>query len=121
MAGMVNSVLDLVGNTPMVAMDPAWSQVIRQEVPGHHSIHGIGADFVPPLLDMDIIDQIIAVTDTEASQMTRRLGAEEGFLVGISSGANVVAALRLARDMESQKAVVTVLPDRGDRYADLPV
>jgi hypothetical protein len=73
-------------------MEPAWSQVIGRGLPGHHS---------------KIWDR-------------RRLGAEERLLVGISFGANVVTALRLACEMGSQKAVVTVLPDRGDRYAELP-
>ena len=105
----------------IVAVEPAGSQVLGRGVAGHHSIPGIGANFVPPLLNRDIIDQVVAVTDAEASRMTLRLAQEEGLLVGLSSGANVEAALRVAQGLGPGKAVVTILPDRGERYTDLPV
>jgi cysteine synthase A len=84
-------------------------------------IPGIGADFVPPLLDLDLLDGVTQVTDEEAGQMCLRLAREEGLLVGISSGANVSAALVIARELGQGRSVVTVLPDTGERYVDLPL
>ena len=105
----------------VVAVEPATSRVLSRGVAGTHSIPGIGPDFVPPLLNRSVIDEIISVTDDEANQAALRLACEEGVQAGISSGANVVAALRVAQSLGSRKTVVTVLPDRGDRYIDFPL
>ena len=105
----------------IVAVEPAGSPVLSDGASGRHMIPGIGADFVPPLLDRAVISEIVAVTDEEASQMSRRLAREEGLLVGISSGANVFAAARVAKSLGPGKRVVTVLPDTGERYLDFPV
>jgi cysteine synthase A len=84
-------------------------------------IPGIGADFAAPLYEAEIADSIIGVTDGDANQIALRLAREEGLMVGISSGANVFAALQVARDLGAGKTVVTVLPDTGERYLDFPL
>ena len=105
----------------IVAVEPAGSQVLAGGTPGLHSIAGIGADFVPPLLDRNLIDEIVPVADDEAGQMTLRLAREEGLLVGTSSGANVVASLAIARRLGQGKTVITMIPDTGERYLAFPM
>ena len=105
----------------IVAVEPATSQVIANGNAGPHAIPGIGADFVPPLLNSEIIDEIEHVTDEEASQMSLRLTGEEGLLVGISSGANVVASLRIAKRLGEGKTVISILADTGERYLGFPM
>ncbi len=99
-----------------VAVEPASSAVLSGAAPGPHKIQGIGAGFVPKVLDTDLIDEIIAVTDEDAYEMTRKLSTEEGILAGISSGAAVWAAQKIAKDLGPGKLVVTILPDTGERY-----
>ena len=105
----------------IVAVEPANSQLLAGRKAGLHAIPGIGADFSPPLLNHEIIDEIVSVTDEEAAQMSLRLAREEGLLVGISSGANVVASLGIAERLGEGMTVVTVLPDTGERYLGFPL
>jgi cysteine synthase A len=100
----------------VVAVEPARSQVLAGRRAGIHGIDGIGASFVPGVLDREIYDDLIAIGDAEAMEMMLRLTREEGLLVGVSSGANVVAALRVARRLGEGKTVVTMLCDTGERY-----
>jgi len=102
--------------TLIIAVEPAGSPVLSGGKPGPHKIQGIGAGFVPKVLNRAVIDRIEMVTDDDAYRMAKRLAREEALLVGISSGANVVAALRVAEQLGPGKTVITVLPDRGDRY-----
>ncbi len=106
-----------------IAVEPAESPIISQRLagetltPGPHLIQGIGANFIPAVLDLDVLDAVEHVSGEEAISVARRLAAEEGLLVGISSGANVVAALRIAARAEmAGKLVVTVAPSTGERY-----
>ena len=105
----------------VVAVEPASSPILSGGQPGRHMIPGIGPDFVPPLLDGAIIDSVTRVSDSQANDMALRLAREEGLLAGISSGANVVAAIQVAEDLGPGKTVVTLLADTGERYLDFPI
>jgi cysteine synthase len=104
----------------VVAVEPASSPVLSGGSPGPHKIQGIGAGFVPEVLDRSVIDEVIAVDDEDALETARLLAQKEGILSGISAGANVRAALDVARRPELEgKRVVTVIPDSGERYMSL--
>ena len=101
----------------VVAVEPASSPVLSQGTAGAHKIQGIGAGFVPDVLDTTVYDEIIAVKNEDAFAAGRRVGRAEGVLVGISSGAAVWAAVELAKRPENKgKTIVALLPDTGDRY-----
>ena len=109
-------------NVQVVAVEPESSAVLSTGVPGAHKIQGIGAGFVPDVLDTKIYDEIITVSNDDAFETGRLIGKNEGVLVGISSGAAVYAALQLAKRSENEgKTIVVLLPDTGDRYLSTPL
>ncbi|MDE6841150.1 MAG: cysteine synthase A, partial [Oscillospiraceae bacterium] len=106
----------------VVAVEPASSPVLSGGSAGKHGIQGIGAGFVPQVLDPAVYDEIIAVRDEDAFAMGKKMGQQEGVLVGISSGAAVWAAVQLAKRLENAgKTIVTLLPDTGERYLSTPM
>jgi len=100
----------------IVAVEPKGSSVLSGGAPGPHMIQGIGAGFVPQVLNRAVIDEIMTVTDEQAYEASKRLAKEEGLFVGISSGAACWAALKVARELGAGKTVAVVLPDTGERY-----
>ena len=106
----------------VVAVEPSDSPVLSKGTPGSHKIQGIGAGFVPDVLDTKIYDEIITVENEAAFETGRKVGRSEGVLVGISSGAAVWAAIELAKRPENAgKTIVALLPDTGDRYLSTPL
>ncbi len=103
-------------NLKVIAVEPQSSAVLSGKPPGMHGIQGLGAGFVPEIVDRSVIDEILTVSDVAAERMARRLAREEGLLVGPSSGANVHAAVEVARGLPQRARVVTVLCDSGERY-----
>jgi cysteine synthase A len=127
-SGVGRYLRDTDSEASVVAVEPADSPIISQRLrgeeltPGPHAIQGIGANFIPNTLDLDVLDDVQQVTGDEAIAAARRLAAEEGLLVGISSGANVVAALRLAALPQYRgTTIVTVAPSTGERYLSTPL
>jgi len=105
----------------IVAVEPAASPILSGGSPGLHKIQGIGAGFIPDVLDTSVYQEVMTVSDEEAYSTTRRLAREEGLFVGISAGANVFAALQLAERLGPGKNVVTILCDTGERYLSVGV
>ncbi|MBW8001855.1 MAG: cysteine synthase A [Planctomycetes bacterium] len=109
-------------NLKVIAVEPENSAVLSGGKAGAHKIQGIGAGFVPDILDVDIIDEIIGVSNEDAILTTRKLAAKEGILAGISSGANVFAAMQVSERAESEgKTIVTFIADTGERYISTEV
>ncbi|NOU09387.1 MAG: cysteine synthase A [Nitrospira sp.] len=103
----------------VIAVEPSASPVLSGGTPGPHKIQGIGAGFIPAVLNQRILDRVIAITDDEAYRSSKSLASQEGLLGGIASGANVAAAQRVAAELGHGKTVVTVLCDTGERYISM--
>lgn len=117
LTGVGRALKPLKPSLRIVAVEPTDSAVLSGNPPGPHKIQGIGAGFVPQVLDMDVLDEIIQVTNDQAFETARELARQEALLVGISSGAAAFAALEVARRPENRgKLVVVILPDTGERY-----
>jgi cysteine synthase A len=120
--GLAQGLKPLKPSLYTVAVEPAGSPVLSGGKAGPHKIQGIGAGFVPDVLQRELIDEVLQVADADAWEMARRLAREEGILAGMSSGAAVSAALRLARCGEhAGKLLVVILPDSGERYLSTPL
>ncbi len=105
----------------VVAVEPASSAVLSGGEPGPHRIPGIGAGFFPGVLNKDIYDEVIPVKDEDAAQMCKELSLKEGLMVGVSSGAAMWAALKVAKRLGKGKRVVVIFPDRGERYLSMNI
>lgn len=116
LTGVAKGLKQYNSSIKIVAVEPDASPVISGGKPGSHKIQGIGAGFIPSILDMNLIDEIIRVKDYEAFHIARNLAKLEGILCGISSGAAVCGALQIAKQLGPQKTVVAIAPDTGERY-----
>jgi len=105
----------------IVAVEPEKSPVLSGGEPGPHKIQGIGAGFVPDIYDGNVVDEIIRISDEEAFEMAKLMAKEEGILVGISTGANIAAAIEVAKKLGKGKKVVTVSPDGGEKYISMGI
>ncbi len=109
-------------NVHIVAVEPYESQVLAGQQPGRHGISGIGAGFIPDILDMKLIDEIVPVKTADAYEWTRNLARTEGILCGVTSGAAVAAAVEIAKKHENKgKNIALILPDTGERYLSTPL
>ena len=117
--GVGNIIKNKFPKTLFVAVEPVESAVLSGKSPGAHKIQGIGAGFVPDIYKSEVVDEIITITDEEAFKYARLMGKEEGILVGISSGANIAAAIQVAKKLGKGKKVVTVAPDGGEKYLSM--
>jgi cysteine synthase A len=122
LTGVSKALKERLPELKVVAVEPADSQVLAGDEPGAHKIQGIGAGFIPDVLEMNLVDEIIPVKNDEAFQMARRLPREEGILVGISSGAAIHAALQVAQRPENvAKRIVVIVASNGERYLSTPL
>jgi cysteine synthase A len=119
--GVASHIKPLKPGFKAIAVEPAASPFLSKGEAGPHPIQGIGAGFKPDVLDLSLIDEIVTVTNDEAIDTTRRVVREEGFLLGISAGANVAASLKVAARPENKgKTIVTIICDTGERYLSTP-
>jgi cysteine synthase A len=116
LSGVARVLRRRVPGVRIIAVEPKASAVLSGDEPGLHGIQGLGAGFIPKVLDRSLIDEVFTVTDVAADRTAQKLAQQEGLLVGTSSGANVYAAIEVAKTMRADQRVVTVLCDTGERY-----
>ncbi|ENK1244129.1 cysteine synthase A [Clostridium sporogenes] len=115
-AGIGRRLKEFNKNIKVIAVEPYNSPVISGGKAAPHKIQGIGAGFIPEVYEKDVVDEVMTITDEESYEYARKFGVEEGILVGISSGANIAAAIKIAKKLGKGKKVVTVAPDGGEKY-----
>ncbi|NFN86734.1 cysteine synthase A [Clostridium sporogenes] len=115
-AGIGRRLKEFNKNIKVIAVEPYNSPVISGGKAAPHKIQGIGAGFIPEVYEKDVVDEVMTITDEESYEYARKFGTEEGILVGISSGANIAAAIKIAKKLGKGKKVVTVAPDGGEKY-----
>lgn len=108
-------------STQIIAVEPEESAILSGKEKGKHKIQGIGAGFIPDILEQDVYDEVLTVSSEEAIETTRRVAREEGLLLGVSGGANITAAIRVAQKLGKGKRVVTIGCDTGERYLSTPI
>lgn len=116
--GVAKALKEVNENVKIICVEPSESAVLSGKEPGLHEIQGIGEGFIPRILEdsLELIDEVVRIKSEDAIIMAKKLAKEEGLLAGISSGANVLASLKIARKIGKNKTIVTILPDRGERY-----
>ena len=119
--GVGRRLKEIKAGIKVVAVEPEKSPVLSGGEPGPHKIQGIGAGFVPDIYDANVVDEIIRISDEEAFEMAKLMAKEEGILVGISTGANIAAAIKVAKKLGKGKKVVTVSPDGGEKYISMGI
>lgn len=110
-----------VDEIEIVAVEPTDSAVISGDQPGPHKIQGIGAGFIPEVLEVELLDEVIQIDNQQAMETARNLASQEGILSGISAGAAVAAAVKVAKRLEADQRVVVIVPDTGERYLSTPL
>lgn len=118
-SGVGKKLKEINKDIKVVGVEPEKSPVISGGQAGPHKIQGIGAGFIPDIYRAELVDRVITISDEEAFEYARKMGKEEGILVGISSGANIAAAIKLAKEIGKGKKVVTVAPDGGEKYLSM--
>ena len=119
LTGVGEELKEINKSTKIYAVEPASSAVLSNKKPGSHQIQGIGAGFIPQVLNQNIIDEVITVSDEQAFETQRKLAELEGIISGISSGAAMWASIEIAKKLGKNKKIVTILPDTGDRYMSM--
>ncbi|MCT4621154.1 MAG: cysteine synthase A [Marinisporobacter sp.] len=119
--GIGEAIKEEIKDVKVVAIEPKNSSVLSGNEAGPHKIQGIGAGFIPKILNQDIIDEIIQIEDEDAMKMARRVPVEEGILVGISSGAAIFGAIQKAKELGKGKKIVVIIPSYGERYLSTPL
>jgi len=120
-AGVGRRLKEIKKDIKVVAVEPEKSPVLSGGEPGPHKIQGIGAGFTPDIYDASVVDEIIKISDEEAFDIAKRMASEEGILVGISTGANIAAAIKIAKKVGKGKKIVTVAPDGGEKYISMGI
>ncbi|MFL0268487.1 cysteine synthase A [Candidatus Clostridium radicumherbarum] len=118
-SGVGKRLKELKPEVMVLAVEPEKSPVLSGGQPGSHKIQGIGAGFIPDIYNIEVVDKVLTVTEEEAFEAARLVAREEGILIGISSGANVAVAIKLAKELGKGKKIVTVAPDGGEKYISM--